>query len=245
MPDLTPQLTVILPTYNEAGNILDLLRDIDRAIPEGVEVIVVDDHSPDGTAGIAQEYALRHPQVRVIQPEGPAGLTRSISTGIAAAATPLVGWMDADGSMPAETLAQLQQAVLAGADAAVGSRYVPGGGDIRGTQFQTKAQILLSRTLSLLGRRLLHPGFHDWSSGFIVLRRSLLEGHELRGDYGEYFIDLIHHLLHHRNAVVTEVPYVLGPRRHGESKTATHLAGLVRRGRKYLATLWRLYHCNS
>jgi dolichol-phosphate mannosyltransferase len=233
-------LTLILPTYNEAGNILPLLDDLQHTFANSLTLIVVDDQSPDGTASQVGEYAASHPNVRLINRTGPPGLVLSLAEGLASTATPLVGWMDADGSMPAHTMARLLQAVLDGADAAVASRFAPGGKDIRATNFQSALQIILSHVLSGLGRWMVHPGFRDWSSGCIVLRRECLQDHALQGDYGEYFIALMHHLLHHRKARVVEVPYVLGPRLHGQSKTATNVVGLVRRGRKYLSMLWRL-----
>ncbi len=233
-------LTLILPTYNEAENIRPLLEDLERAFPSGLTILVVDDQSPDDTARQVADYAASHPNVRLIRRTGPPGLVLSLAEGLDSARSPLVGWMDADGSMTADTMAQLHQAVVDGADAAVASRFVPGGKDIRAENFQSALQIFLSHVLSFLGRLLVHPGFRDWSSGCIILRRECLQNHALQGDYGEYFIALMHHLLHHRNARVVEIPYVLGPRLHGQSKTATTVAGLVRRGRKYLSMLWRI-----
>jgi dolichol-phosphate mannosyltransferase len=239
-PAPTLPLTLILPTYNEAGNILPLLENLEQAFPSGLTILVVDDQSPDGTATQVAGYAASHPNVRLIRRTGPPGLVLSLAEGLASTATPLVGWMDADGSMPADAMAQLHQAVVQGAEAAVASRFVPGGKDVRAANFQSALQIFLSHVLSALGRLLVHPDFRDWSSGCIVIRRELLQDHALQGHYGEYFIALMHHLLHHRKARVVEIPYVLGPRLHGQSKTATTVAGLARRGRKYLSMLWRI-----
>jgi dolichol-phosphate mannosyltransferase len=145
-----------------------------------------------------------------------------------------------DLSMPPAKIPELLQAIERGADVAVGSRYVPGGGDARAVNLHLTLQLMLSKFLSILSGWMLGCRFRDWSSGFIVLRRELLEGYALYGDYGEYFIDLIHYLIRQRGAKVVEVPYVLTPRERGESKTATNIWGFVRRGRKYLYMIWRL-----
>ncbi|MDX2111622.1 MAG: glycosyltransferase [Verrucomicrobiota bacterium] len=238
---MTPTLSIILPTYNEAGNILTLLAELERhVVVPCLDIIVVDDDSPDLTWQIALEYAKTHPAVRVLRRTEDRGLVKAINAGLAAAKAPLVLWMDADLSMPPDRIPALLAAIDAGADVAVGSRYVEGGGDARSVSTHLSVQKLLSKVLSTLGSLMLGCQFRDWSSGFIVLRRELLDGYTLRGDYGEYFIDLIFHLVRKRGARIVEVPYTLTPRIHGESKTATNLWGFVRRGRHYLSTLWRV-----
>jgi hypothetical protein len=142
--------------------------------------------------------------------------------------------------MPPAKIPELLATIDAGADVAVGSRYVGGGGDARAVSLHLTVQLMLSKVLSILGGWLLGCRFRDWSSGFIVLKRELLEGYTLNGDYGEYFIDLIYYLIKRKKARVVEVPYILTPRERGESKTATNFWGFIKRGRKYLSTIVRL-----
>ncbi len=79
----------------------------------------------------------------------------------------------------------------------------------------------------------------DYTSGFIVCRRALIADHEFVGDYGEYFIELVHYI--DRSGVdIEEIPYESPPRTWGESKTGTTVAKLVRRGLRYLWMLMRL-----
>jgi dolichol-phosphate mannosyltransferase len=235
-----PALSVVLPTYNERDNLLELLDQLERTLSVPFEAIVVDDDSPDGTWRAAEELAHARPHIRVLRRVDERGLTTALVAGLKMARAPLVMWMDADLSMPPAKIPELLDAITAGADVAVGSRYVSGGGDARAVSLHLTIQLMLSKFLSILGGWMLGCRFRDWSSGFIVLKRELLDGYELRGDYGEYFIDLIYYLIKYRGANVVEVPYVLTPRERGESKTATNIWGFVRRGRKYLSTIWRL-----
>lgn len=227
-------LSIILPTYNESENILLVLNELDRVLTLPFEVIVVDDDSPDQTWKIVSEYAQSHTHVRLIHRTDERGLTSALNTGIKAALGKHILWMDVDMSMPPNRIPALLKAIDEGADVAVGSRYVKGGGDARAVNFLLTVQLMLSKILSIMGGWFLGCRFRDWSSGFIVLKREFLQDYELSGDYGEYFIALIYYLIKRRHAKVVEVPYILTPRERGESKTATNLWGFVKRGHKYL-----------
>lgn len=233
------ELSIILPTFNESENILLLLDEIERHVKVPYEAIVVDDNSPDGTWKLVQQYARRHPQVLLLHRTSERGLTSALSAGIARAQGRLLMWMDVDFSMPPERISDLLQAVAQGADVAVGSRYVRGGGDARAVTPLLTFQLFLSKVLSILGGWFLGCAFRDWSSGFIVLKRELIENYQLTGDYGEYFIHLICYLIKRRGASVVEIPYVLTPRERGTSKTATNVWGFCLRGQKYLRTMWQ------
>jgi dolichol-phosphate mannosyltransferase len=126
-----------------------------------------------------------------------------------------------------------------GYDVAVNSRYVPGGGENRSGD-GSGLHLFLSRCLNYSLRHLLYPSFTDYTSGFVAARRELFNNLELRGDYGEYFIDFIFHLLLDNQFKVVELPYVMQPRRSGVSKTGTNLLHYIRRGRKYVSTIFAL-----
>lgn len=235
---LTPQISVVLPTFNEAGNIGPL---IDRTLAalggEGppLELVVVDDDSPDGTAEVVAGRAAADGRVRLVQRRGEKGLTSAICRGIAEARGRWIGWMDCDLSMPPEEWPRLRAALAAGADLAIASRYVAGGQDaghdLRGRFF--------SRLINLAAALALDPTIGDYTSGYVLARRQVLRQVPLRGDYGEYCIDL---LCRARRAGfrVEEVPYRCVPRQSGESKTATSSLGYLRRGARYVATIARL-----
>jgi dolichol-phosphate mannosyltransferase len=233
------ELSIILPTYNECENILLLLDELERHLPLFYEAIVVDDNSPDGTWQLVAEYARTHPQVVLVHRTHERGLTSAINAGLDRARGKLLMWMDVDLSMPPARIPDLLQAITQGADVAVGSRYVKGGGDARAVTPLLTFQLFLSKLLSILGGWFLGCSFRDWSSGFIVLKREMLDGYRLSGDYGEYFINLICYLIKRRGAQVVEVPYVLTPRERGESKTATNIWGFFLRGQKYLRVMWQ------
>ncbi len=95
-------VSIILPTYNEQETIIDRIQSILEAVSDPVEIIVVDDDSPDGTWSIVED--LDDPRIKVIRREGTRGLATAIHRGIIESRGELVGWMDADMSMPADRL---------------------------------------------------------------------------------------------------------------------------------------------
>ena len=230
--------SVILPCYNESGSVGPLLRRLLAALEPPFELLVVDDSSPDGTAAAALAAAGGRPEVRVIV-RGGRGLTSALQRGLDEATGEVLAWMDCDLSMPPEKMAELVRAVRSGrCDAAVGSRYVAGGGDLRLARPTAllRAQFALSLAASRACGLLLGGGFRDWTSGFIAVRRGAPGFGRLRGDFGEYFIRLVAGLLG-AGARVEEIPYSLGPRLAGESKMAVSAAGLLRRTISYAAVV--------
>lgn len=235
-PPVTPgQISVVLPTYDEAGNIVPLMRGILKALGPEVEIIVVDDDSPDGTAALVRQFAGEWAQVRLVHRATERGLTSAIARGIAESKRPVVAWMDCDLSMPPADLPRLMQA-LAGRDMVLGSRYVPGGRDVAHGPLARALSIVICR----LARGLLGGTVLDLTSGFMMGRRQVLEDLGLIGDYGEYCIDLIQRA-QKKGYVLAEVPYLCQPRHSGQSKTSVGLGGFLRRGPGYLATVWRLW----
>jgi len=230
-------LSAILPTLEERQNIEPLLVRLEAALA-GIphEVVVVDDDSRDGTGDAVEAYGRAHPGVALLRRRGQTGLCSAIRDGIARSSGDVVVWMDCDLSMPPEVVPALYAAVAAGADIAVGSRYVPGGRDAR---TGVPLHRVMSRGLNLFLRALLRSGLTDYTSGFVCARRTVLERIPLAGRHGEYCIDLLHRarLLGLR---VVELPYENTPRAHGASKTGTSLGGLLRQGAKYVTLAFRL-----
>jgi glycosyltransferase involved in cell wall biosynthesis len=228
-------VSVVLPTYNERENIGLLIEGILAHVRPPVEVIVVDDNSPDGTWQLVQETASRDPRVALLRRTNERGLTTALVAGIGQARGALVAWMDCDLSMPPEVLPRLIQATRE-ADLAVGSRYLPGGADV-GHSLPGRS---FSRTINLAASLFLGRGITDWTSGFLVVRRPVFDRVSLRGDYGEYCIDLLARA-RRLGFTVREIPYRCVPRQRGESKTATNVMGYFRRGFKYVVTIVRLW----
>lgn len=228
-------LTVILPTYNERENVPILIADILRSVRSPVQVLVVDDDSPDGTWRIVEELAGNDGRVRLLRRTTERGLTSAIRAGIRAAGTEAVSWMDVDLAMPADVIPQLLARLEAGADIAVGSRYVHGGSD-PGHSAMARA---FSRVINTFAAVFLRAGVRDYTSGFVAARREIFDRIELRGDYGEYCIDLLGRAAF-MGLRIDEVPYTCGARFSGESKTGASFTDYLRRGVRYVTTVLRL-----
>lgn len=240
--------SIILPTYNEAGNIEDLIRELHREVPGPHEIIVVDDHSPDGTSELAQAMIDRGdvPGLRLETRLTDRGLTKSIARGIELATGEIVCWMDCDFSHPPKTMAELVRRVDDGADIAVASRYIHGGSYKKGLGWfgadESALAVLLSRLINWFIHIALDRRIHDYTSGFIAIRKSLLESlPPLRGDYGEYCIELMYRSIKSENVRVVEIPFVSPPRRSGQTKTGTTFRQLFRRGIPYFLMIPHLW----
>jgi dolichol-phosphate mannosyltransferase len=239
-------VSVVLPTYNEAGNIVELCKAIHAAITQPHEIIVVDDNSPDGTSQLIQQLIEKGsvPGLRLETRMKDRGLTKSIRRGIELSKGDTVVWMDCDFSMPPEIIPKLLQKIEQGYDIAVGSRFIEGGMKKQltggGMKEESALVIALSSFLNSLTRFLLYRNFYDYTSGFIAIRKEVLDQIPLRGDYGEYFMDLMVRAIKKGHTFI-EIPYICVPRHSGESKTGTSFSQIFKRGVKYLGTLARLW----
>lgn len=239
-----PLVCTVLPTYNERANIGPLIEGVLAHARTPHVVLVVDDDSPDGTWEVVEAMMARYNtperlRVALVRRMDEAGLTSAIQRGIDTAiqehGAEIVTWMDCDLSMPPADVPRLVQAVWDGADVAVGSRWIPGGADVaHGPMARTLSWIINQLGVLLIGREV-----HDYTSGFIAARAVVLRQLRLRGDYGEYCIDLLGRALS-TGRVIQEVPYVCVPRTEGESKTGVNLWDYLVKGRKYVATIWRV-----
>lgn len=236
----------VLPTYNEGANIGPLIARLLQATTANYLVLVVDDNSPDSTAEVVASLAREHnrdgvTRVALIRRTNERGLTSAIQRGIDEAihtyGADVITWMDCDLSMPPEDVPLLVGAIRQlGADVAVGSRWAPGGADIaHGFMPRILSWIINHYAMLLLGSQV-----HDYTSGFIAARAPVLERLRLRGDYGEYCIDLLGRAIAAGYALA-EVPYVCVPRTEGDSKTGAHLGDYLDKGQYYVGTVWRVY----
>jgi dolichol-phosphate mannosyltransferase len=230
---LGAEVVVVVPTYNERDNLPVLIERI-FAAAEGqrwrLEVLVVDDQSPDGTAELARTVGENYPgRVTVLERSGPRGLAVSVLDGIGASEAPVIVVMDADLSHPPESLPRLVAPILSGqSDFVIGSRYVEGG-STPGWGF---ARRLNSFVATLLARPLC-GGIRDPLAGFFALRRAAIPERSsltLRG----YKIGL--ELLAKADSLrVAEVPIEFRDRSRGQSKLG------LRAEVDYLLHLVRLY----
>jgi len=234
------EVSVILPTYNEKENVGRLISGIQENLGESTEILVVDDDSPDGTWKVVEDMAKENKNITLLRRMNKRGLTSALSDGIKSARGNVIAWMDTDLSMPPEKLKELTQKIEDGYDVAVGSRYVAGGGMVIVTKSQDALlPSVLSYFMNFIIPKILDSSFHDYTSGFIAIRKKALQEIELRGDYGEYFIDLIYRAIK-KGYNVIELPYISLAREHGVSKTGTNLMQYFKRGTKYLWTIIKL-----
>ncbi len=209
----TFELSIVVPTFNEAGNIPELLRRISRVVTERsirCEVLVMDDSSPDGTAQTAREVDVAVP-VRVIERTADRGLSPAVIDGISAARGDFVLVMDADLQHPPESLVDLLEAVRGGADFVIGSRYVPGGTSNEFTIYRR----LNSRLATLLATPLAGRSVRDPMAGFFCFRRDLIGQTELNPVGYKIGLEV---LVKCRPENVQEVPIRFGTRNAGDSK---------------------------
>ncbi|MGZ4205538.1 MAG: polyprenol monophosphomannose synthase [Actinomycetota bacterium] len=211
------RVLVVLPTYNEAGTVQEVIERILASTPE-VDVLVADDNSPDGTGAIADVIAAREPRVRVLHRPGKAGLgpayVAGFRDGLARDYEALIE-MDADLSHDPADVPRLIAAAQT-ADLVLGSRYAPGGG----TRNWSKGRERLSRAGNTYARALLRIPVKDVTAGFRCYRREVLEALPLDQISSEGYgfqIEMAWRtwLMGFR---VVEIPIVFTERREGVSK---------------------------
>jgi len=212
------EVSIILPTYNEKENIVDLIQtilDVLDPLPFKPQVIVVDDNSPDGTADLIRKNFSSRQEVRLIVRKDERGLATAIASGIEHSQTNIIAIMDTDFNHHPKDLPRLLK-LLPEADIVIGSRYTSGGG-----MKTSRLRYLGSWVFNIFIRLVLGSPIKDNLSGFLVLKRevvSQLKNHYIFYGYGDYCIRLIHYA---RKAgfVFREVPVVYEFRLGGESKT--------------------------
>lgn len=221
--------SVILPSYNESGNIVKLIEEIKSELSAkriSHEVIVVDDDSPDKTGLLAQKYFSKIPEVRVIIRKKERGLATAIRAGLEKAVGEIVVVMDTDFNHEPKVVSRLVEKCK-NYDFAVGSRFIKGGG------MANKTREYLSYLFNIMVRIILGSPVRDNLSGFFAMKRKELE--ELNFDkifwgYGDYFIRLIY-FAKEQGYSFAEVPSFYKDREYGDSKSQ-----FLSMFRDYLAT---------
>ena len=211
-----PQAVVCLPTYNEIEN---LERMIEALAPLGVRVLVIDDNSPDGTGELADRLAAERDWLSVLHRDRKEGLGPAYIAGFRKAIesdAEYVLEMDCDFSHDPTDVPRLIAACDAGADLALGSRYVEGGG----TENWGRGRRFVSAGGSFYARTLLGVPIRDLTGGFKCFRRKVLERIDLDAVHSKGYafqIELTYRALR-AGFTVVEVPIVFADRTHGDSK---------------------------
>ncbi|HZY67787.1 MAG TPA: glycosyltransferase family 2 protein [Devosia sp.] len=222
----SPQLAVIVPSYNERDNIVSLFELVTAAMGEiPFEFIVVDDNSPDGTAAVVKNLARRHANVRCIHRIGRRGLSSAVIEGISASAAPYFAVIDADHQHDERILPQMLDKALAGDHVVIGTRYAAGGAVGEGLSKTREAGSKLATRLSdmVTGQPISDP-----MSGFFLMRREVFDeiAPSLSSEGFKILLDIIVSARRARagngeELRVGEVPYTFRPRHAGESKMSS------------------------
>jgi dolichol-phosphate mannosyltransferase len=217
-----PQLSVVVPTFNERDNVIPLLRRLESALT-GVawEVIFVDDNSPDGTSDVLRSLARQDSRVRCLRRVGRRGLSGACIEGILASSAPCAAVIDAD-LQHDETQLPKMLALLQGgeADLVVGSRYVEGGSADSFDKHRAGASALATE----VAKRVLRVKIADPMSGFFMIRRDSFEqlAPQLSTQGFKILLDIV--ATARGNLRIAEIPYSFGSRLHGESKLDSMVA---------------------
>lgn len=225
-------VSLIVPTYNERDNVEPLVERIHRSLsPRNYEILFIDDDSADGTAEAIEALAARYP-VKVKVRKDKKGLASAVVDGIEMTGSDVILVMDADLQHPPEVLPGLIEAIEKGADIAVASRYVPGGG----CQGWSLTRRIISKGAIFMAHLLLPAtrGVKDPMSGFFALRRDVVSGACLNPSGFKILLEI---LMMGRFGRVAEVPFIFVTRERGESKLNArqqvdyikHLYSLMRR----------------
>jgi dolichol-phosphate mannosyltransferase len=229
-------VSIVVPTYNERARLGELVAAVfdvfERHVLDG-ELVIVDDHSPDGTGALADTLATRH-RIQVVHRAGKLGLGTAVVDGFKIARGDVLGVMDADLSHPPDVLPRLLGALeSSGADLAIASRYIPGGAT-KNWPFHRRA---MSRLACLLARPITRA--RDATSGYFLIRREAVQDVEIAARGFKICLEL---LVRGRVRSIVEVPYTFIDRAAGESKMSwREAAGYF----KQVADLWRYRRANA
>lgn len=220
----TSDSIVVVPTYNERENIKSLINAL-RKLPVPLDILVVDDNSPDGTAGVVRDLIEENDGIYLIQRSGKLGLGSAYKEGFSFALRH--GWdyicqMDADFSHNPDDLVRLIGSCRGGADVALGSRYVKGG-KISGWPLR---RWLLSRFANMLAQTMLFTRVNDLTGGFKCFRASAVKQIDLERVQSEGYLFQVemNHLAAKEHLSVKQIPICFTDRTLGQSKMGKHEA---------------------
>jgi dolichol-phosphate mannosyltransferase len=220
--DVAPQLSVIVPTFNERDNVTTLLRRLETALAgTSWEVIFVDDNSPDGTWDVVRGLARRDLRVRCIRRIGRRGLSGACIEGILASSAPYVAVIDADLQHDETQLPVMLAPLQRGeADLVVGSRYIEGGSADSFNRQRAGASALATE----VAKRVLRVKIADPMSGFFMIRRDRFEqlAPQLSTQGFKILLDIV--ATARGDLRIKEIPFTFGSRLHGESKLDSMVA---------------------
>ena len=220
---MNKKVSIILSTYNEALVIEETISKIFKSL-NNVEIILVDDNSPDGT--FEKVKKINNPKIKLFLRDS-RGLASAFLLGLINSSSEIVGWIDSNMGSLAERLPEMLNQ-LEKNDIVILSRYVDGGNDLR-----SKQRVLSSQLINFFCRLILSNKIKDYTSGIFLMRREvLLSTVPIATGHGEFFIEFIYKAYKAGKKII-ELPYVHPPDIEGMSKTATSVFRFCYLGFKY------------
>ena len=230
------QISIIIPTYNESQNILQILKSIKDNLPKNfvTQAIVVDDNSPDGTGKLVEDYLknikkMADYTIEIIHRKAKDGLSSAILKGIQHAKGDTIVVMDCDFSHPPQIIPKLIESIKKYQyDIVVASRYIKGG-KIQGWSLKRKT---MSKFATLIAKKGLGINTHDPMSGFFAFKRNIIKGLNIDAIGYKFLLEI---LVKTKDVSIKEIPYTFQNRELGSSKLS------IRTIFDYYRSVWKLY----
>jgi len=222
--------TIILSTYNEKLSIKNTINELIKHI-DNVEIVVVDDNSPDGTFEILKN--IKYEKLKIFCRKKNKGLASAFLLGLINASGDVIGWLDSNMGTLAKKFPEMISN-LENADIVLLSRYVSGGRDDRNI-----VRVLASRTINSIAKFILRSKIQDLSSGiFIMKRKVLLDVVPIASGHGEFMVEFLHQAEKKGNKIF-EIPYVHPVDIEGNSKSFPNLPKFLLFGFFYVLRLFQ------
>lgn len=221
-------ISIILSTYNEKLSIENTINEIIKHI-NNVEIVVVDDNSPDGTLEILKK--INYPRLKVISRKKTKGLASAFLLGLINTEGNIIGWVDSNMGTVVSKFPQMISR-LENSDIIVLSRYVDGGKDNR-----NKIRVIASKAINILAKTMLRSNIQDLSSGIFVMKRKvLLDAVPVASGHGEFMVEFLYNAEKKGNKIL-EIPYTHPVDIEGHSKSFPNLPKFLLLGFFYVLRL--------
>ena len=223
-------ITIILSTYNEKTSIESTINSLIKNIKD-VEIVVVDDNSPDGTFDILEK--IDYPHLKKFKRKNIRGLATAFLLGLINSKGQIIGWLDSNMGSLAEKFPEMISN-LENSDIVLLSRYVAGGKDER-----NKVRIFASKLVNLISRLILRSKIKDLSSGIFVMKREvLLDAVPIASGHGEFMVEFLYRAEKNGNKIL-EIPYTHPVDIEGNSKSFPNLPKFLLFGFFYVLRLFQ------
>jgi len=217
-------ISIVLPTYNERENILNLIEHIESVIKRNslkAELVVVDDNSPDGTADAVKKVNKKFGNIRVLIRKQKLGIGSAHMFGYKKSRGDIVIAMDTDLSHDPESIPAMLKKMDEGYDVVVGSRHIKGS-YYEKKKFETKKKYLISKFGNVLITLISRVPIHDFTNGYRAIRKKVIDGIETESTSNSFLMEFLIKA-YRKGFKITEIPVSFIDRRLGKSKTRVNI----------------------